>query len=429
MITPTTASGLAEQVGIIYRDAELRILALIAGKLAQGLSLSSWEARQLTELQNIRREVVEVLRASNAEAAAVIDRALEWAYSGGQLSAVADLGATLPAGVGLGDPRPEVLAIAEELAVVVGSTTTPMLRGIDDAYRGIIAQVVASVAAGSEGRRQATQRAIDAHLKNGLRFVPTAKGGNWDLATYAEMAVRTGTARAAIQGHVDQMGAIGVDLVIVHPGPRACRICDQWARMVLSTSGHTGAVTLDKVNEPGTVTVDVGATLEDAKAGGWGHPNCRCGIRAYLPGVTNPDVIERPAWDEKGYIAQQRQREIERNIRGWKQREALSIDAPAKAEARAKVKAWQQAQRDHLAANSALKRQNEREQVGGRFSGNVGPGRRQPRERVAVPAQRPAPRPQGKDARRMSNAERVEAARIMFGTDSAEYREALRRWG
>lgn len=425
MITPTTAANLAEPVGIIYRDAELRILALIAGKLAQGLTLTDWDARQLTELQNIRREVVAILAETNAEAAAAINRALDWAYSGGQLSAVTDLGATMPAGVGLGNPRPEVLAIADDIATGLTSTSPSILRGIDDAYRGIIGQVVASVATGAEGRRGATQRAINAFFANGLKFVPTARGGNWDIATYAEMAVRTGTARAAIQGHVDQMNASGVDLVIVTPGPRACRICDHWARMILSTTGQTGTLTLDKVNEPGTITVTVDATLDDARAAGWGHPNCRCGIRAYLPGVTNPDIIDRPEWDAVGYEAQQQQRGIERNIRGWKQREALAIDPAAKAEARAKVKAWQQAQRDHLAEHDELKRQGEREQIGGRFSGNVGPGRAAPRERVPVPRADP----RGRDARTMSNAERIEAALIMFGSNSPEYREALRRWG
>lgn len=422
MITPTTAATLAEPVGIIYRDAELRILALIAGKLDQGLHLSDWEARQLTELQNVRREVVAILAETNAEAAASIQRALDWAYSGGQLSAVTDLGAHLPAGVGLGDPRPEVLALAAELDAVIVSTAPAILRGIDDAYRGIIGQVSASVLTGAEGRRQATQRAIDAFLKNGLAFVPT-KRGNWDIATYSEMAVRTATARSAIQGHLDQMGASGVDLVIIHPGPRACKICDYWARMILSTTGQTGTLTLDRVNAPGVIDVVVEASLDDARAAGWGHPNCRCGVRAYLPGVTKPELIERPEWDEVGYIAQQEQRSIERNIRGWKQREALAIDPAAKAEARAKVKAWQQAQRDHLKTHPSLKRQSEREQIGGRFSGNVGPGR-QP---VTVPAARPDPR--GRDARTMSGDERIEAARIMFGSDSPEYREARRRWG
>lgn len=421
MITPESASTLADPVGLIYRDAELRVLALIADRLARGLDLTDWQQRQLAELQAVRREVVAILAETNAEAAAAIDRALEWAYSSGQLSAVTDMGASLPPGVGL-EPRPEVLALADDVLNGLASATPAILRGVDDAYRSIIAQVAGSVLTGAEGRRQATQRAINSFLRNGLRFVPT-KRGNMDIATYAEMAVRTATARGAIQGHLDQMGAMGVNLVIIHPGPRACRICDHWARMILSTSGQTGTLELDRVNGPGTIRVDVPATLDDARAAGWGHPNCRCGCRAYLPGVTDPGLIERPEWDALGYEAQQRQRGIERQIRAWKQREALAITSADRAASERQRKAWQAAQRDHLHEHPTLKRQYEREQVGGRFSGNTG----QARQRVRVSADRPNPR--GRDYRGMSDAERMEAARIMFGENSAEFREARRRWG
>lgn len=40
-----------------------------------------------------------------------------------------------------------------------------------------------------------------------------------------------------------------------------------------------------------------------------------------------------------------------------------------------------------------------------------------------------APQPQGKDPRSMTNSELLEAARIMYGTGSPQYRQALARWG
>lgn len=468
MLTPTSAAELAEPVAIIYRDAELRILAALAGKLAKGIDLTDWEARQLTELQNVRAQVVAILDETNAEAAAAIERAIEWAYSGGELSALTDLGAELPPGVGLA-PRPEVVALAADTVAAVASTAPAILRGVDDAYRSIIRQAAADVAAGSLGRREATQRAINAFLGNGLTFVPT-KRGNWDIATYAEMATRTATARSSIQGHLDTMGGMGLDLVVIHPGPRACRICDHWARMVLTTGTATGVQQLDNVAAPGSVSVDVGATLDDARAAGWGHPNCRCGMRSFIPGVTDLALIERPEWDAVGYEAQQKQRGIERQVRAWKRREALAITGDDREAARRQVRAYQETQRQHLAKHPTLKRQSEREQIGGRFSGNASQARRRagttpasapaaPRAKAAAPARQapqrpatapaapaptptpaaprpaatapPAPRadPRGKDARTMTNAERLEAARIMFGTNSPEYRRALKRWG
>lgn len=425
MITPTSAEALAEPVALIYRDAELRILSMIAEKLAQGLTLSGWEARQLTELQNVRREVLAILRETDAAAYAEIEQSIAWAYSGGELSALTDMDAELPAGVGLG-PRPEVVALAGEVTAGVASATAAILRGVDDAYRRIVGQAAASVLAGTEGRRGATQRAIDAFLGQGLKFIPT-KRGRMDIATYAEMAMRTATARGAIQGHLDQLGALGNDLVVIHPGPRACRICDQWARMILTTGTTTGPRLVESAISDALVTVDVGSTVELARAGGWGHPNCRCGMRGYIPGVTDPAIIERPEWDEAGYLAQQQQRAIERQIRAWKRREALAIDAENRADARRQVLAYQEKQREHIKRNPSLKRQSEREQIGGRYSGNP----TQARRRAGTG---PAPTPaassvNGRDVRTMSDAERLEAARIMFGTNSPEYRKAKAEWG
>lgn len=58
-----------------------------------------------------------------------------------------------------------------------------------------------------------------------------------------------------------------------------------------------------------------------------------------------------------------------------------------------------------------------------------------PKTRPKTPA-KPAPTPKtgrpdprGKDYRDMSNAERLEAVRIMYGTNSPEYRAAKKRWG
>lgn len=418
MISPTTAADLAEEVARIYRDAELRLLARIASSLAEGINLDEWAVQQLARVQRIRPSIIAELRAVNAEAAAAIQLALERAYFAGELSALADVRGLVPGE--LTDPRPAVLAIANDIATGLQSATTAILRGVDDTYRSIVAQATASVLAGAEGRRAATQRAINAMLGDGLTFTDV-RGRRWSTETYAEMAVRTGVARGAIQGHVDQMAGMGQDLVIIRPGPRSCRICDQWARVVLSISGTTGTRVVERVNGPGTITVEVIATLDEARAAGWGHPNCRCGIRSYMPGITDLDMLDRPAWDAEGYEAQQRQRAIERKVREWKTREAIAIEPRDAAAARQRVKGWQAEQRRHLADNPSLKRRSEREQIGGRFSGKV-PNR---------PAPRPSarPKPQGRDYRGMTDSERVEAARIMFGTDSPEYREARRRWG
>ncbi|MFB7899974.1 phage minor capsid protein [Streptomyces xiamenensis] len=137
-----------------------------------------------------------------------------------------------------------------------------------------------------------------------------------------------------------------------------------------------------------TVRVRIAGSLDEARRAGLQHPNCRHSLSAYLPGVTTaPTSASR---DPDGYEATQRQREIERQIRKWKRREAAALDDDQARAARAKVRAWQRAQREHLAAHPELIRKPQREQIG---AGNL-------------PDRAPAP-----------PADAMQAARVRSGDD------------
>lgn len=371
MISPSIGSDLAEPVADIYRDAELRILARIAYSLQQGIDAPEWEQLQLARLQQIRAEVLAELEAVNPQAAREIRQQLAKAYAAGNASAIADIGGALdPLEATPLQQRAAVAGLAREVARGLQSAQTPLLRHVDDVYRSVVAQASLSVLAGAEGRRAATQRAINEFLGKGLTGIQT-KRGRMDISTYTTMAVRTATARAALDGQLDTMASVDLDLVLIHPGPRACKICDDWARKTLSRESVTSYVqTFPSVKDGKPVKVYIDGTLEDARKAGWGHPNCRCSLGAFLPGISDPDSIERPPWDQKGYEAQQQQRAIERQIRGWKQREALAITPEAKREARMQVAQWQERMRGHLDQFPQLKRQGVREQITGTLSGN-----------------------------------------------------------
>jgi hypothetical protein len=116
------------------------------------------------------------------------------------------------------------------------------------------------------------------------------------------------------------------------------------------------------------ITIDVAGTLDDARAKGLQHPNCRHSVRAYLPGATR--LPTGPTADPQGDVARQRQREIERGIRRWKEREAGALDPAAKTQAAARVRAWQAEMRTHLDDHPDLKRLRYREAIG---AGNIPP--------------------------------------------------------
>ena len=361
---PTDQGALyAQRIAEVYRDAELRILERIVAALTAGMAADDWDMQVLGRTQRLREQVLAILQTANAQQAAAIREALAAVYGQAGLGVLAEVGAGVAAVEVATDVRALATAsIAAEMVGAVSSTLGPMLRATEDVLRGVVAEVVAQRATSAIGRREATQVALQRLAAQGLRAVQTRRGV-MDLATYVEMAVRTGTSSAAISGHLDQARALGLNLVAVQPGPRACRICDRWARMVLAIDGEAGTIMATNVRTGALMQVRVDATVAEARAAGWKHPNCRCGIRTYQPGLTRADTLERPRWDGDAYRAQQRQRGIERQIRGWKQREAIAITPEARREARERIRAWQATMRDHLDRHPFLKRQSAREQV------------------------------------------------------------------
>lgn len=133
---------------------------------------------------------------------------------------------------------------------------------------------------------------------------------------------------------------------------------------MLSIGGPSGARTVDvehAVDDGRMVRVDVAGSLDEARAAGLQHPNCRHSVSSYTPGITR---TEDAASDPAGYEAGQRQRAIERNIRKHKNRAAAATTPEGKRAAEAKVRQWQGAMRSHLAAHPGLRRLRHREQPG-----------------------------------------------------------------
>lgn len=354
-VSPDDGARLAARVVELVADAELVMLRRVSSSLRAGVDAPGWVTAKLTELQTLRRRLTGDLAALDRDLAATVDALVAEAYTLGQAGAVGDLDdVNLPPGLPAGQFA-AVRTIAADTLTAVRGVPPVALRAVTDAYQAVVAEASTTVLVGAQTRVQAAQQALDRLLGNGITGFTDTAGRQWAMESYVEMAVRTGTGRAAVQGHVDTLAASGQDLVYVIPGPRACPICDAWAGQVLSiTGGTTGTVTA-------AGRTRVAGSLEDARAAGWGHPNCRCATGIYLPGVTEPSVDRStPA----AYEAQQEQRRLERGIRTWKRRQALALSPEAERAAAAKVQAWQGRLRGHLAAHPELKRQRRREQVG-----------------------------------------------------------------
>ncbi|WP_343951678.1 phage minor capsid protein [Nonomuraea longicatena] len=170
---------------------------------------------------------------------------------------------------------------------------------MDDIYRKVIADAASQVLTGAGTRKEAARAALK-------RLFPVApfrdkSGRHWRMSTYVQMAMRTATARAAVDGHLTVMQDAGIDLVIVSTTPWNCSKCDPWEGKILTQSGAAGTVTVEHAIEDGVqVEVEVAATVAEARLSGLFHPNCRHSTAAFLPGITKtPTKVMAPSPPKK----------------------------------------------------------------------------------------------------------------------------------
>ncbi|MBB5128452.1 phage minor capsid protein [Streptomyces griseoloalbus] len=400
------AEPLAERTRDLYAAAEERLLGIIARSLAADLDAPSWAERKLSAVQQLRRASQAVVDELGKAVTLDVHDAVAEAYNIGHRSAVAELGALSDDARRLvDDVTPNAQAVdrlAQETVDVLTDRHRSILRTVVDKFRAVVAEVTATPLLGTGTRRQAAQDAMRRWADQGVTQFTDVSGRRWQLTSYAEMAVRTSVARAATEAHTRTLTDAGIELVIVSDSPRECDLCRPWERKVLTLTGPAGArtVEVEHATEDGRmVSVRVAGSLDEARARGLQHPNCRHSTSAYTPGITKASPAKS---DPEGYAAGQQQREIERTIRKYKRRAASALDPAEQRAANAKVRQWQGAMRDHLAAHPDLRRLRHREQEG---ASNLPPEQTARARRDGTPP--PAP----------PTPEQVEAARVWSGDD------------
>lgn len=367
-VDPDKIAAISRESVDLYRAAETAILTEVTKRLGQGMDAPTWAVDRLAALGTLRGTVQALLALVLGQLGEAITRALGLAYRAGDAAATADMPPALLRQVKDAIPRARLLDnLATALVEDVGAKHSNVVRDVADAYRKVIAEATAVSVAGNMTRRQASQHAYQKLIDRGLTGFTDVSGRRWRLSSYVEMAVRTVTQRAAIQGQVDKQLSMGQPFVIVSDNVQECELCRPYEGKTLRVDdGPTGRISVTHQLTKQPVEIYVKATLEQARAKGFQHPNCRHSVRIFIPGVTKPPAKETA--DPEGDTARQRQRAIERQIRHWKERKLGALDPAAEKAAGAKVRAWQQAMRDHLAANPDLKRLTYRERIG---AGNI----------------------------------------------------------
>ena len=342
-----------------------RLLKVIATTLEDGIDDDNWRVIQSRNIDKLLRDIADELGTLTPDA---IRDILEQAYQLGIESADADMetaagngakgvrqaidrvqNAEIPTQPVIGVSQYGLAALILQMETEMQVVKESILRTVRDDYRTIVSSVIDDNLIGTMTRRQAAQQALNRFADKGITAFRDKSGRRWELESYVEMATRTATGRAKVFGHAARQMEYGFDLVQTSYHSDSSDTCRPYQNRVFSLSG----------------TNDRFPAYSTALAGGFQHPNCRHTISTYFEGYSRLVKETAPAAKiQEQYEERQRQRAIERNIRHWKKRAAVSITKQERDKANAKVREWQAAMREFI-DDTGHKRVYRREQTKG----------------------------------------------------------------
>lgn len=209
-----------------------------------------------------------------------------------------------------------------------------ILRYQDDIYRQTIFRSAAQFNMGGKSLGQAVDAAVQDFLAQGIRNIRYKDGRYVNIASYAEMALRTANLRANIQGEAAKRDEWGVCTVKLSAHGSACPKCIPWQGKVYYDDVY-GSVPVPKDGKY--------PLLSTAIAGGALHPNCKNGVHTWFEGINQPPrEMTQEEIDEanRRYDLEQQQRYCERNVRKYKRLKLGAIDPENAAKYAAQEQAW-----------------------------------------------------------------------------------------
>lgn len=162
---------------------------------------------------------------------------------------------------------------------------TAVLRKAEDDYRKAIfnAQVYANTGSGTY--EKAVDMATKDMLSRGLNCVEYANGARHTLADYADMAIRTASKRAYLQGEGEKRQEWGVTTVIMTKRGNPCPKCLPFVGKVLIDDVWSGGRSDGVDPETGKRY----PLMSYAISKGLYHPRCKDSHTTYFPGISTAD--------------------------------------------------------------------------------------------------------------------------------------------
>lgn len=227
-----------------------------------------------------------------------------------------------------------------------------VLRKMDDVYRQTLFKTHVYMQNGTKTLNQAIDMATKDFLDKGVNSIEYKNGARVNIASYAEMCLRTASQRATFLGEGKKRNEYGVYTVVVSAHANTCKHCAVWQ----------GKILIDDVFSGGSAKDAPYPILSQAIKENFLHPNCRHTLITYFPGITRLPEVPNTDKAIELYNNEQKQRYYERQIRKWKRIEAGSLDAKSVNDAAKRVKESETQLKKLLDNNKQLRRAPQREE-------------------------------------------------------------------
>ncbi|MFT9055541.1 MAG: phage minor capsid protein [Ethanoligenens sp.] len=322
-----------------------------------GFTWQPWQLIKLQDLKKFNTDVAKLVKKYHLQSTAAAREAILEAFrqGAGSTDGLAELLGVDMAGDGDGffaANQSLIEALQMSIGYDLNTASSAVLRMTNDVFRGTIYKAQTFYAAGASNLWQAVDMASKDFLDRGLNCIEYSNGRRVNIASYAEMALRASKKKAYMTGEARRAGLYGTMLCQITQYSGCSPTCRPWQGRVYVDDVYAGGQP-DGKHRLLSVAID----------GGLFHPNCRHAKQPYWQGISQPlELLDQDEMAEN-YDAEQRQREIERNIRKFKRRAMGSLDPADVDKAQDKVAQWQQEMRDHLQDNPQLRRNAAREKL------------------------------------------------------------------
>lgn len=360
-----------EDIGDIFQELEDILFAMAirnmdahrAWEEQEGFKWTQWQAEQIKGLREYRKKVNIITNRGFNTAKKAIKEFLQEAYDGSVIDAAglavkAGKGSISPAFFGVNSQKMDILL--EETVKDIDTKRYAVVNRMNSGYTDFLRKADIFAQSGSMTIPQALDYAMKDFLSAGLNCVEYSNGNRVNIASYAEMALRTSSSEVTRQANGDVRDELDEYLVVSNVIGMTCPYCQRWQ----------GRVLIDDVYADGKPD-GKHQLVSQAKADHFLHPNCRHQLFMYIEGITEVAELPNDVETKEHYKAEQKQRYQERQIRKYKRLRDGAVDPADRQKYDARVKEWT-AKHDQFLSEHDYLRKNPRRLAPG-YTGNGKP--------------------------------------------------------